>query len=125
MKIILSNRDELYWIRIEDIAYIQADDHYSAIFMVNGTKQVVPFGLSQFCEILSKQVAFEKLFIRINRSFILGITNIYSVSITKGIVIFSQANHLLRLTIPKDTLRKASSEIRKMIHEISHKSHEE
>lgn len=124
MKIVASNRDELYWISIDDIAYLQADDHYTAIFMMNGTKQLVPFGLSRLCEIISQQIDFDKYFIRINRSYVLGVINIASVSVTKGMVLFSNSSFSLRLNFPKGTLRDTCVRLLCIIHEENYSVHE-
>lgn len=124
MKIVASNRDELYWISIDDIAYMQADDHYTAIIMMNGTRQLVPFGLSRLCEIIAQQIDFDRFFIRINRSYVLGVANINSISITKGVVLFSNASFSQRLQFPRGTLRGASVRLQDIIHEETHMIHE-
>lgn len=124
MKIVASNRDELYWISIDDIAYMQADDHYTSVFMMNGTRQLLPFGLSQLCEIMARQIVFDKLFIKINRSYVLGVSNIASISATKGVVLFSNSSCALRLVLPKGALREASSRLQGIIHEETCGVHE-
>lgn len=120
MKIIASNRDELYWISIDDIAYMQAEDHYTSVFMMNGIRQLLPFGLSQLCEMMAQQIVFDKSFIKINRSYVLGISNITSISTTKGVVLFSNSSCTLKLVLPKGALREASSRLQSIIHEETH-----
>lgn len=50
MNITLYNRDELFVVHLESVAYFKAEDHFSRVFYINGTDVLLPFGLADICD---------------------------------------------------------------------------
>jgi DNA-binding LytR/AlgR family response regulator len=82
MKLLLSNRDEMYFVPLEKVLYFEAKDHYTVIRYDNGSEFTVPFNLSY----LAERVQQDERFLRVGRSHIVNQTFIHHVNAGKQIL---------------------------------------
>ena len=83
MNITLYNRDELFVVHLESVAYFKAEDHFSRVFYINGTDVLLPFGLADICEYVCKCDDPSVAFMRVGRSLFLSLHNVSHVNLLK------------------------------------------
>ena len=83
MNITLYNRDELFVVHLESVAYFKAEDHFSRVFYINGTDVLLPFGLADICEYVYKCDDTSVAFVRVGRSLFLNLHNVSHVNLLK------------------------------------------
>ena len=106
MTITIYNRNELYNIPLEAIIYLKAEDHYTAAYYHNGSRVLVPVGLSRLAHIIASHTDFDALFIHAGRSYIIGRKHISFINVMKETIsFFAIDGKLLTITLPKARLR--------------------
>lgn len=70
-RFLVKKRDKIFSIKIEDIAYFEAEDRYVSLIKKDGKKYFIDYKLSELEEILDPNLYF-----RLNRSFISNISSI-------------------------------------------------
>ena len=75
--------DELYMIDLTQTLYFMADDHYTHVYYFNGTRFMVPFGLSRIEERFAMlAINTPHSFRRIGRKYIVNLSTIHNISTT-------------------------------------------
>ncbi len=102
MKLLLSNRDELYFVPLEKVFYFEAKDHYTVIRYDNGSEFTVPFNLSY----LAERVQDDGRFLRVGRSHIVNQAFIHHVNAGKQTLEFGDdATKAATLNLSRPMLR--------------------
>ena len=115
MTITIYNRNELYNLHIEAIAYLKAEDHYTAAYYHNGMRVLIPIGLTKLAGIIADNTDFNALFIRAGRSHIIGRNHISFINVTKETLAFaSSTGRPLVLQLSKGRLRALIAELNRM-----------
>jgi DNA-binding LytR/AlgR family response regulator len=83
-KICLTGRDELYVVDLENVLYMQADDHYTHIFYSTSHHFLVPYGLSVIEEIIKQKGSDSVELLRLGRKYIINMSRIYHINSVKG-----------------------------------------
>lgn len=113
MNIILFNRDELFVIALNAIAYFKAEDHYTCAYYINGDNMLLPFGLSEIEEKINSANLHNETFMRVGRSFILNLQNIRHISLLKEELTFVNGNgKSVRLYVSKRLLRNLAKHLK-------------
>ena len=113
MKITLSNRDELFVIRLEAVAWFTAEDHYTHVCYINGNNAMLPFGLSEICEAVFADNVYGKRFLRVSRSVLLNLGNVSRVSLLKEELTFTDVHgRSARLRLSKRLLRDVAAHLK-------------
>lgn len=106
MNITLYNRDELFVVHLESVAYFKAEDHFSRVFYINGTDVLLPFGLADICEYVCKCDDPSVPFMRVGRSLFLNLHNVSHVNLLKENLTFvDNYGKSVSLTVSKRLLR--------------------
>ena len=107
MNITLYNRDELFVVHLESVAYFKAEDHFSRVFYINGTDVLLPFGLADKCD--DPSVAF----MRVGRSLFLNLHNVSHVNLLKEKLTFvDNYGKSVSLTVSKRLLRNVVAHLK-------------
>ena len=84
LRLCLNMHDELYMIDLTQTLYFMADDHYTHVYYFNGTRFMVPFGLSRIEERFAMlAINTPHSFRRIGRKYIINLSTIHNISTTK------------------------------------------
>lgn len=114
MHINIYNRNEFFNIPVDQIIYIKAEDHYTSVYYLNGTRVLISIGLTRFCKILSESIDFDSLFITAGRSYVISVSHINFINIPKEIMAFnSTVGKLFTISMPKTRLRILTDELKK------------
>lgn len=101
----LGGRDEMFVIRLEDVIYMQADDHYTHIFYSTEQRVLVPYGLSaveQACE----HADGPRHLLRLGRKYMVNIDRIIHINFVKGIItLLDMTGKSVTLSVSKPVLR--------------------
>lgn len=113
MNITLYNRDELFVVHLESVAYFKAEDHFSRVFYINGTDVLLPFGLADICEYVCKCDDPSVAFMRVGRSLFLNLHNVSHVNLLKEKLTFvDNYGKSVSLTVSKRLLRNVVAHIK-------------
>lgn len=113
MNIMLYNRDELFVVHLESVAYFRAEDHFSRVFYISGIDVLLPFGFAEICEQVSNYAVSRHTFIRVGRSVLLNLHNVSHVNLLKQRVTFiPQYGKSVSLTVSKYLLRNVVAHIK-------------
>lgn len=82
----LNGRDEFFVINLEQLLYMQADDHYTHIYLITGHHFLVPHGLSKIELMISRLSGNFSHIIRLGRKYIVNISRIYHVNFVRSSV---------------------------------------
>ena len=114
MHINIYNRNEFFNIPVDQIIYIKAEDHYTSVYYLNGTRVLISIGLTRFCKILSESIDLDSLFITAGRSYVISVSHINFINIPKEIMAFnSTVGKLFTISMPKTRLRILTDELKK------------
>lgn len=120
MNITLYNRDELFVVHLESVAYFKAEDHFSRVFYINGTDVLLPFGLADICEYVCKCDDPSVAFMRIGRSLFLNLHNVSHVNLLKEKLTFvDNYGKSVSLTVSKRLLRSLLRILKVRIRSVS------
>lgn len=100
--------DELYMIDLTQTLYFMADDHYTHVYYFNGTRFMVPFGLSRIEERLAVLAVHTPHSLRrIGRKYIVNLTTVHNINITKQqLTLLPSNNKPVVLQVSKPVLRE-------------------
>lgn len=106
----IATRDELHIIHLRQVAYFKADGHYTHVYFLNGSKLLVPNGLSKVHEKIL--AAGCKDYIPMWRSLLVNKSAICSLYPTKETILIHGSNgQMISVRIPKSVLRKAMADL--------------
>ena len=113
LKLCLNKHDELYMIDLTQTLYFMADDHYTHVYYFNGTRFMVPFGLSRIEErIAVLAVHTPHPFKRIGRKYIVNLSTVHNINITKmQLTLLPSNNKPVVLQVSKPVLRNLLADI--------------
>lgn len=115
MNITIYNRDELFLINIESVIYLKAEDHYTRIHYTNGTRLLVPFGLSKLCELFAQHIDFDSYFLHAGRSYIISLRHLCFISSIKEQIGFngSHDRHII-IQMSRPLLKEVIKEMKRL-----------
>ena len=106
MDITIANRDELFIVNLENVAYFKAEWHFTRVFYLNGTKLLLPSGLSKVFEKILATTADHDMFIQMGRSLIVSKRGICCLNSAKeSLTISGTDNQLITIHVPKPVLK--------------------
>lgn len=106
MNITIANRDELFIVSLEKVAYFKAEGHFTRVFYLNGTKLLLPCGLSKVFEKILAITYGQDMFIQMGRSLIVCKRNVCCINSAKeSITISGTDNQLINIHVPKSVLK--------------------
>lgn len=102
----LSGHDELYIIDLNQVLYMQADDHYTNIYYASGTNFMIPYGLGRLEEVIRGSGCEAGYLLRLGRKYIVNTNRIFRISTIRDNLYLSDnhGNHV-SLHISKPVLR--------------------
>ena len=105
--IYFNSRDSLIRIDVSKIVYFEGDGNYTHIVTVNKIKSCLTMNLAHTEEALASQIGeHAKRFMRIGKRFIVNMSYIYMVDISKQRLILSDNIHFVfELSISKEALK--------------------
>ncbi|MGN1375958.1 MAG: LytTR family transcriptional regulator DNA-binding domain-containing protein [Prevotella sp.] len=104
-KLCLSVYGEMYVIYLDNVMYMQADDHYTHIYYSSGTHFLVPFGLSKVEVAVNEKVKDNRFLIRLGRKYIVNLHKVFHVNSVKQILQLSDDHgSITALHLPKPVL---------------------
>lgn len=97
------------------IIYIQSDGNYSNILLEGGTIRMVTLQLGQIENLISKMLPdIRKYFIRVGRSLIINVNNVYSINIPQQqLTLIDNRNAPYTLSPSKEALKALKDYIEK------------
>lgn len=105
------NFSELFRINLDELLFIEADDHYTRAYMVSGYKVLLPFGLSRVEEAIAEAYRSENLvndnIVRLGRCYIVNVLHVFHINLIKQLVMLSDTKgNVYSLHISKAVLRQ-------------------
>lgn len=114
----LSAHDELYVIDLNQVLYLQADDHYTEVYYTSGVHFLVPFGLVKFEAQINMLPEARLYLLRLGRKYIVNTHRIFRINITKELLyLTTDDGNSLSLHITKPVLRSLMEYIREQNNE--------
>lgn len=102
----LSAHDELYRIDLDQVLYMQADDHYTEVYYASGIHFMVPFGLVRIEAQINVMPEARISHRRLGRKFIVNTKRIFRINTTKELLYLNDdAGNALSLHVSKPVLR--------------------
>jgi DNA-binding LytR/AlgR family response regulator len=71
-KLYLCSYDELYVINLDELLYLEADDHYTNVCCTNGDSYMVPYGLSKIEQKITEKLGAGSHIIRLGRKYVIN-----------------------------------------------------
>lgn len=108
-KLCLTSRDELVIIDLNKVAYMEADGNYTSVFMIEGAKLMLSFGLGKMEDYLkgSMDVGEPSPFMRLGRKLIINENYLFRISVTRQkLVLSDQGTHSYSISLAKNLLKK-------------------
>ena len=88
MTVTLYNRDELFVIDTDTVAFFKAEDHYTWMFFSNEGKTLLPFGMSE----IHDHISTDSHIVRIGRSLLVNLDRLSHVNLLKEKMTFVCSN---------------------------------
>ena len=105
-RLFLYGHDEVYVINLQQVLYIQADDHYAEVYYSAGSHFMVPYGLSRIEEHLASAGFDASYMQRLGRKYIVNCRRIFRITTVKEqIYLMDDSGSNVVLHIPKTVLR--------------------
>lgn len=104
-----NSRDELVKVRLERVAYFEADANYCHVVFINGARATLLASLVNIEKLLDEQFKESaSIFIRIGKRFIINRKYIFQISVLRQKLVLSDfvSPGVLEITISKDALKK-------------------
>ena len=103
-----NTRDEMIKVRLERVAYFEADSNYCHVVFINGAKATLLTSLVNIEELLTERFKGENpLFIRIGKRFIVNRQYIFQINIPRQRLILTDYDSpaILEIAISKEALK--------------------
>lgn len=106
--ITIATRDEIYIIDLQIVAYFKAEDHYTTVCFLNGSKMLVPSGLAKIRDKIFAMDEWADQFLQIGRSLLVNKPQICCIKPTKEtLFIHGTNNHTIPIQASKMALKRA------------------
>lgn len=114
--LVISTSNELLRVAAMHIVYISSDGNYSNLLMSGGEIRMVTFQLGQIEEMINKQLPeMRSTFIRIGRSLIININQVYHINISRQQLVLHDRDNTYTLSPSKEALKALKEHIEKNI----------
>lgn len=103
-----NTRDEMIKVRLEKVAYFEADSNYCHVFFVNGAKATLLTSLANIEALLSERFRFDKpMFLRIGKRYIVNTLYIFQINVPRQKLILTDYStpRVFEIAISKDALK--------------------
>ena len=113
-KVITQNRDELYVLHPDTLAYLQAEGNYTKIVYICGLQLVITMGISKVEEALRTGIPEEDAcqFLRLGRSLVVNRNLIHSINAaTQKLTFFDGDKSYLTIPVAKSLLLNLKAEL--------------
>ena len=89
MNLCLSDYGELFVIDLDQVVYLQADDHYTHVYYASEAHFMVPFGLSCLEESINDITHQQPFLLRIGRKYIINVKKVFHINVGKQIAVLT------------------------------------
>ena len=103
-----NTRDELAKVKLEKVAFFEADSNYCHVNFINGAKATLLTSLANIENLLSSKFqGGDPMFIRIGKRYIVNINFIFQINIPKQRLTLTDFDspNIMELTISKEALK--------------------
>lgn len=103
-----NTRDEMIKVRLERVAYFEADSNYCHVIFINGAKATLLTSLVNIEKLLVERVAEDNpMFIRIGKKYIVNRRYIFQINVPRQRLILTDyiTKGVLEISISKDALK--------------------
>lgn len=108
----LSGRDELFVIKLSNVLYMEADDHYTHIYYGVDQHFLVPYGLSAVEKACTVHAGNPRFLMRLGRKYLINLDRIGYINFVKGtLTLVDLLGKSTNLNVSKPVLRGLSSVI--------------
>lgn len=106
--VFFNTRDEMVKVKLDKVAYFEADSNYSHVVFVNGAKATLLTSLANIEKLLSERFNGVPLFIRIGKRYIVNRRCIFQINVIRQRLILSdfESPIIHELAISKEALKK-------------------
>lgn len=112
-KCFIQNRDELYILQLDTLAYLQAEGNYTRITYIGGLQLMITMGISKVEESIREAAAGDSScqFLRLGRSLVVNRSLIHYINVTaQKLTLFDGEKCYLTLPVSKSHLRSLKAE---------------
>ncbi len=105
--ITIANRDEMFVIHLDTVAYFRAEGHYSTVFYLSGARLLVPCGLSKVREkIQSVAGGYGDAFLPMGRSLLVNRHAVCCLNSAKEtMLLHGTGGQIISVHVPKSVIR--------------------
>ncbi len=103
-----NTRDELIKVRLEKIAYFEADSNYCHVGFINGAKATLLTSLVNIEQLLSERFKGDNaMFVRIGKKYIVNLHYIFQINVPRQRLMLTDfdTSNIIELSIPKEALK--------------------
>ena len=106
----LSGRDELFVIKLSNVFYMEADDHYTHIYYGVDQHFLVPYGLSAVEKACTVHAGNPRFLMRLGRKYLINLDRIGYINFVKGtLTLVDLLGKSVNLNVSKPVLRGLSN----------------
>ncbi len=106
----LSGRDELFVIKLSNVFYMEADDHYTHIYYGVDQHFLVPYGLSAVEKACTVHAGNPRHLMRLGRKYLINLDRIGYINFVKGtLTLVDLLGKSANLNVSKPVLRGLSN----------------
>ena len=106
----LSGRDELFVIKLSNVLYMEADDHYTHIYYGVDQHFLVPYGLSAVEKACTVHAGNPRFLMRLGRKYLINLDRIGYINFVKGtLTLVDLLGKSVNLNVSKPVLRGLSN----------------
>lgn len=113
--LVISTANELLRVAAKHIIYISSDGNYSNLLLQGGEMRMVTFQLGQIERMIADQLPdIGKTFIRIGKSLIINVNNVFSINVSRQqLILVDNAQGRYTLSASKEALKALKEYIEK------------
>lgn len=103
-----NTRDELIKVKLEKVAYFEADSNYCHVISINGARATLLTSLVNIEQLLSERFKGDNpMFVRIGKKYIVNFHYIFQLNIPRQRLLLTdfETTNIIELTISKEALR--------------------
>ena len=107
-----NTRDEFIKVKLDRVAYFEADSNYCNVVFINGAHATILTSLTNIEKLLSEKFKTEaSIFIRIGKKYIINSRLVFQINVMKQKLVLSDfvAPNVMELNISKEALKNLKS----------------
>ena len=106
-RLCLKSRDEVFFVDLDRVLYLKADDHYAHVYYTSGAHFMVPFSLGRLEEMVIATLGADSYMRRLGRKYVVNTRCVFSINTVREQLSLADAHGKIEnIHLPKLVLRE-------------------